>query len=107
MENELESAYSRDDGLPWVSWEATPSLYGSVAGCRERVELTAWYAWQQQRLVLTLTRYDESLRKYEPCWAQAAYVDVGPFMASTEVRAMVERAVEQIEDMCGVLHQSR
>lgn len=102
MNKDLTNPWMRNDGLPWVDWESTPSIYGSVAGCRERVELTAWYDWQSQRLVMTLTRYDESQREFRPCWAQVAHTDVGPFMARSEINALAEVAIEQIEDMCGV-----
>lgn len=100
--DELKNPWLRDDGLPWVAWESTPALYGSVAECRERVELTAWYDRHQQRLVVTLTRYDESMAEYTPCWAQVAHVDCGPFLAGQELAQIVEVAIEQVRDMCGL-----
>jgi hypothetical protein len=98
----LKNPWLRDDGLPWVDWESTPSIYGSVAGCRERVELTAWYNADEQRLVMTVTVYDESLRQFRPCWAQVAHVDVGPFLARSEIADLADVFTEACEQMCGV-----
>lgn len=102
MDPELGNPLDRDDGRPWVPWESTPSPYRSLAGFRERVELVAWYDFETQALRVTLTRYDESQRHWAPCWAQVAYVDVGPFMARNEIRALFETAAEEVESMCGL-----
>lgn len=97
----LRSAFDRDDGRPWVRWETPTTDYPHLEGCRERVEMTAWYDRFEQRLVVTVTRYDESLRRWEPCWAQVGYVDAGPFFAATDVTHLMARWCEEVIEMTG------
>lgn len=99
MTSELKHPLDRDDGKPWVPFEGAPVVYRNVEGCRERVELTAWYDVDRQRLVLTLTHYDETMREFQPCWAQVAIVDAGPFMAPGDVRAFADMFTDECHMM--------
>lgn len=99
----LKSAYDRDDGLPWVRWVDPTTHYPHLIGCRERVTLCAWYDREQQRLVVTCERFDESMHEYEPCWAQVGLIDVGPFFGAGDVLALIRRWTEQVMEMAGTL----
>ena len=97
----LESALSRDDGRPWVPWQTPTNVYDWMVGCRERVELTAHYDRYAQRLLVTVTRYDESLQRFEPCWAQVALLDAGPFFSAKDVLKVIERWTEEVCEVVG------
>jgi len=58
--------------------------------------MEAWYSRDRQSLLLAITRYDESMSEYAPCWAQIMLVDVGPFMHRAEVDVATEIFSEEI-----------
>ncbi len=75
----------RDDGKPWVPWQTGNEYLASLPGHRERVSMEAWYDRQRQSLLLAITAYDESMHRYQPCWAQIRLVDTGPFLQRAEI----------------------
>lgn len=86
----------RDDGRPWVPWTRGNEYLNVLAGHRERVELAAWFDRDQQSMILTITRYDESMSEYVPCWAQLAMTDCGPFFAKNEVLMFTDMVADEI-----------
>lgn len=99
MTKNLSDPAQRDPLGRWQSFESVPAVYRDVVGCRERVELIAWYDEERQKLVLTLTHYDETLTQWQPCWATVATIDAGPFMAHGDTVAFGEMFVDEVHNL--------
>lgn len=82
---DLAPAYDRDDGKPWVPWSKGHEYVWLLPGHRERVELDAWFDRRKGSLILTLTQFDESMGRFEPCWAQLGYMQIGQLHAQQEL----------------------
>lgn len=86
----------------WVPWKATQEVWNLLPGCRERVVAEAWFDRLENRLVLAIHQYDESLHQFVPCWAQIALHEIGPFCARAEVRSLAELFADTVTECWGL-----
>jgi hypothetical protein len=85
MTNRLLRPHERNDGKPWVPWKAGSEYLLTLPGHRERICLEAWFDRDRQSIILTVTQYDETMTRYEPCWAQLTWNEVGPLFGVADI----------------------
>lgn len=84
-----------DDPDVKTQWHPGPTVR-AVAGCRERLELSAWYDRDRQRLVLTVTFSDEATAPGTLHYGTISSVECGPFSASQDLDAVVQGFAEGV-----------